>query len=184
MDLSLAPKLFAWGILLLQADILIIVLACLFDRDGWIIRVVKKYALPILAFIGACAIVGSLTLSEGLGWEPCKLCWFQRIFLYPTFFIALVAWWKNDRGAVRYILTLTLVGICFSIYHYFLQMSGTTTMPCSVMGQGPSCGATFIKQFGYITIPMMALTLNLYAIVVSWIVLLKEKAPTLPEQNV
>lgn len=169
MDLSIVPQLFAFGILLLQADLLIVVLAYIFDRNGWVVRVVHKYAIPIVGLMGLFAIIGSLTLSEGLGWTPCKLCWFQRIFLYPSFFIGLIAWWKQDRNALRYTLVLSIVGVLISIYHYYLQMSGTTSLPCSVMGQGPSCGGTFIKQFGYMTIPMMALTLAAYAGVISWI---------------
>ena len=169
MDLSSVPKFFAIGVLLLQADLLIIVLGYIFDRDGWIVKTVRNWALPIVALMGLFAIVGSLTLSEGLMWEPCKLCWFQRIFLYPAFFIGLIAWWKKDRNALRYTLALALVGLLFSIYHYFIQMTGSTSLPCSVMGQGPSCGGTYIKEFGYLTIPMMALTLSAYAAVTSWI---------------
>ena len=175
MDLTSAPELFGIAILLLQAVIVITVLACLFDRDGWIIKLTKQHALKLVTFVGAAAIVGSLTLSEGLGWDPCKLCWFQRIFLYPAFFIGIIAWWKKDYSALRYVLTLSIVGLCISIFHYWIQMTGTSALPCSVSGPNPSCNVTLTKQFGYMTIPLMALTLSLYAIVVSWITLMKNK---------
>lgn len=45
----------------------------------------KKTDIALFAaWVVACvATLGSLYLSEILGYEPCKLCWFQRILMYP-----------------------------------------------------------------------------------------------------
>jgi len=110
-----------------------------------------------------------LTYSELLKFPPCKLCWFQRIFLYPSLFIGLIGFITKDRNALRYSLVLSSVGILFSAYHFFIQMSGITGLPCTAVGQSDACGGIFVQEFGFVTIPFMALTLNLYIIVVSWV---------------
>lgn len=167
--------LFAIGITLLQIDLLILIGMYLFAPEGKWMKMVNKHSLKIVAFISFLSIAGSLTYSELLQFTPCKLCWFQRIFLYPTFFIGVVASIVRDPKALRYTLVLSSVGILFSAYHYFLQMSGIEGLPCAVVGQTNSCGGVFVKEFGYITIPFMALTLNLYVIVASWIGLKLQK---------
>jgi len=53
-------------------------------------------------------------------------------------------------------------------------MSGVTGLPCSAIGQSDSCGGIYVKELGYITIPLMAWTLNLYIIVVSYLGLKKK----------
>lgn len=168
-DLFLISKLFAVGILLVQIDFLVILGAFIVNRDGWITDIVRTYALLLVTLAGLIAIVGSLTYSEIFGFEPCKLCWFQRIFLYPSFFIGLIGYYFKDKNALRYTLALSLVGIFISIYHYTIQMTGVSLIPCSAVGQSSACSGTYVQEFGYITIPMMALTLNAYVIAASWI---------------
>src|SRR5687767_13189790 len=49
----------------------------------------KYYAFALL--VSFIATVGSLLLSEVIGFEPCFLCWYQRIMMYPQVFLLLVA---------------------------------------------------------------------------------------------
>src|SRR3989338_4029041 len=44
---------------------------------------VARRALPLSFLVALAAVAGSLFYSEIAGFEPCKLCWFQRIFMYP-----------------------------------------------------------------------------------------------------
>lgn len=166
--------IFAIGVIMLHLVILAIIGFHLFLPEGRIARVVNNHALKLVMIIGLVSIVGSLTYSEFLQFTPCKLCWFQRIFLYPAFFIGLVGHIMQDRNALRYTLVLGFVGILFSSYHYFIQMSGVTGLPCTAVGQSDSCGGIYVKEFGYITIPLMAWTLNLYVIVISYLGLKKK----------
>lgn len=161
--------IFGIGVILMHLDILGIIGFHLFAPKGKMSQMVKRHALKLVAGIGLLSIVGSLTYSELLNFAPCKLCWFQRIFLYPSFIIGLIGYSKRDQNALRYTLALSAIGIVISSYHYFLQMSGVEGLPCSTVGQSDSCGGVFVKQFGYITIPLMAWTLNLYIIVVSYL---------------
>ncbi len=126
-------------------------------------RRITRSAFPAMLVVAATATMGSLFLSEIAGWVPCKLCWFQRIFMYPQVPLLLIAFWKRDHGIASYIVVLCLIGIAFSATHYTEQLSAMLwpdpvdpLKPCDA--SGVSCAATPIFRYGYITVPMMALT--------------------------
>jgi len=164
---EIVGKVFGIGVFLLQLDLVALIVIYLVWPNSWAAGIAKKYALHFVAFLSIMSIVGSLTYSEFIKFDPCKLCWIQRIFLYPSAFIALLAIWRKDVGALWYTLTLSIVGICFSIYHYMIQIAPVSkALPCSATGEG-GCGGFYVIEMGYITIPMMALTLFLFIIVLS-----------------
>ena len=113
----------------------------------------------LFAFIVAImATAGSLYFSEIAHFAPCKLCWFQRIFMYPQVIVLGIALWKKERTvAVMQSLILSIIGVLFAAYHYYLQMFATTVKPCSP-DDPVSCAEKVVVRYGYITIPMMALT--------------------------
>lgn len=160
-------KVFGIGTFLLQIDLLIVLIAYVLYPNGWVSRFVNKWSLYIITLFGVSSIVGSLIYSEFLKFDPCKLCWIQRIFLYPTAIIGLVSIWKKDTKALWYTLFLSIIGSLFSLYHYIIQMAPVSeSLPCSATGDG-GCGGIYTLELGYITIPMMTLTLFLYIILVS-----------------
>jgi disulfide bond formation protein DsbB len=113
----------------------------------------------ILAFLVAlAATVGSLYYSDIRGYNPCKFCWFQRIFMYPQVILLGIALWKKDFWMKTYGLILSIIGGVIALNHYILQVSGTSILPCSAVGQSVSCSKVFVTHLGYITIPMMALS--------------------------
>lgn len=115
--------------------------------------------LTLSAFIVALtAMLGSLYFSEVSGFAPCKLCWFQRVFMYPLPFILLVAQITIDKKIWKYILPLSLTGVLFSSYHYYLQRAANPLSPCSTIGFSVSCSDRFFMHYNYITIPWMALS--------------------------
>ena len=125
-------------------------LTALLDRSG----------LALLFLIALLASSGSLFFSEVAQWTPCKECWFQRIFMYPQVPILLLALIRRDRGVAPYILLLCLIGMVFSISQYVSQIR-TILLPALAGTCGDpnvDCSATEIFKFGYVTIPMMALT--------------------------
>ncbi len=129
-----------------------------------IIDGIKVHALAIGLLISTLATAGSLYFSEVALFNPCKLCWIQRIFMYPLVFLFGLSLIKKDEGIKPYTLTLSVTGMIVAGYHYFLQIQKILfpnleiTTPCSVVGYAPSCTEYFTLQFGYVTIPMMALT--------------------------
>src|SRR3989344_4356898 len=66
----------------------------------------------------------SLVYSEMVGFLPCYLCWYQRIFSYPLIFIFGAAIWTKDRKVVKYTLPLLSVGLFVSIYQNFFYYFG------------------------------------------------------------
>ena len=62
---------------------------------------------------------------------------------------------RRDRGVRRYALPLCVVGAAISIYHYQLQrFPSQASAVCSV---DAPCTAREVDQFGFVTIPFMAL---------------------------
>ena len=127
--------------------------------------------LLICWFIAACATLGSLFMSEVMGFEPCVLCWFQRIFIYPLTIILLIALFPLDTNVVRYALPLAIIGWAFAVYHYLLY-SGfipESLQPCSETG--PSCSDVNLELFGFITIPMMSILA--YSVIIGLLLIVK-----------
>ena len=64
-----------------------------------------------MAFVVALlATVGSLYFSEVAHFEPCLLCWYQRIAMYPLVVILGLAAWRDDVGAWIYATALAAIG--------------------------------------------------------------------------
>ena len=111
-----------------------------------------------LAFVVALvATAGSLYFSEVAHYVPCKLCWFQRVAMYPLVLLALPAFW-HDRRAARYLLPLPLVGFAVAVWHILVELKVISeTTSCSISAPG-GCATKWIDEFGYITIPTLAAT--------------------------
>ncbi len=116
-----------------------------------------KNGVFLALVVALTAMVGSLTYSWGLGYEPCEFCWFQRILMYPLVIIlAMGLWKKRDASAGDYALGLSIPGALIAGYHYLLQIGVTSYAPCDALGYSVSCSKVFVMNFGYITIPLMA----------------------------
>lgn len=136
----------------------LLLLIVLVGRRERIINFVGAHALGCSFLVALIATLGSLFYSEIAGYEPCKLCWFQRIFMYPQVVLLGIALWKKDPGVTRYLLALSIIGGAIAGYHYLLQIGVAPELPCSAVGYSVSCSQRFVLQFGYITIPLMAFT--------------------------
>lgn len=114
--------------------------------------VFRYYALHFAWMISFIATGVSLYMSEVLRWEPCTLCWIQRIFMFPLVIILGIAVYNNDRNIVRYTVPLTIIGGAVSMYHYLLQMVSAlkNIQPCHT---GVPCHSRYIE--GSLTIPLL-----------------------------
>jgi disulfide bond formation protein DsbB len=110
------------------------------------------------------ATAGSLFFSEFSQFIPCRLCWFQRIGMYPLAAILLIAAIRRDtRGGALYGLPLAAFGAIVSIYHIYIEYHPEAeTASCKI---GAPCTVKWIDKLGYITIPALALTAFLAIIV-------------------
>lgn len=104
--------------------------------------------------IAFAATVGSLIYTEVVGYVACRLCWFQRIAMYPMAVILLVGVWRKEVVAKFYALPLALIGLGISIWHqiieYFPQLEGNACDPLV------PCSMRWFEVFGFIHIPFMA----------------------------
>ncbi len=115
----------------------------------------KNY-LKLALTVALTATLGSLFFSEIAGFTPCKLCWFERIFMYPQVVLLGIAMWKKDTKIWIYSLSLSIIGAFISFYHYLLQIGVLPEGSCDAVGRSVSCSKVFTMTFGYITIPLMA----------------------------
>lgn len=94
-----------------------------------------------------------LPVNNGL--EPCVLCWYARILMYPILLLSYVGIAKRDKKFTDYILPLVLLGIPLEIYHYAIQKFPIATFfGCSNVNP---CNALQVNYFGFMTIPLLAL---------------------------
>lgn len=108
--------------------------------------------------IAAVGTGGSLFFSEIALYPPCELCWYQRICMYPLSILALLLASRADNRAARYLLPLPVVGAGVSIYHLLVQTGAVReSLQCSISAPG-GCAGKWINEFGYVTIPVLALT--------------------------
>jgi disulfide bond formation protein DsbB len=103
------------------------------------------------------ATAGSLFFSEVSQFIPCRLCWFQRIGMYPLAAILLIAALRRDiRGGALYGLPLAAFGAIVAIYHIYIEYHPEAeTAGCKI---GAPCTTKWIDKLGYVTIPVLALT--------------------------
>ena len=111
--------------------------------------------LGLATMIAVGATFGSLYFSEIRNFVPCEYCWYQRIAMYPLALILLIATIRRDKNIIPYALSLSLSGLALSVYHYQLQLFPEQSSSC---GLDASCTYRWIEVFGFITIPLLALT--------------------------
>jgi disulfide bond formation protein DsbB len=132
------------------------------------ISLIRRNAILLSLIISAAATMGSLYFSEILGFEPCELCWFQRIFMYPQVILFAAALWRKKKDILIYSIPLTLFGAIISIYQNYLVVASTSGQTiCTTTG--PSCVVEYFLTFGFINIPVMALTAFLLLLAIALI---------------
>jgi disulfide bond formation protein DsbB len=123
------------------------------DRIGSAVAALRA---PLTFAVAAVSTAGSLYFSESAGFVPCRLCWFQRIAMYPIAVVALVALLRRDRAARWYILPLAVIGAAISSYHVAIEQGWVNdSESCALFG--PSCADVWFEAFGFVTLAMMAL---------------------------
>jgi disulfide bond formation protein DsbB len=115
------------------------------------------YELWLAFLVSAVATGGSLFFSEVARFVPCELCWFQRISMYPLSITTLLAALFNDHRAARYLLPLPLVGAGVSSYHLLVENGVVKQAQACLVSAPGGCATKWIDEFGYMTIPTLAL---------------------------
>ena len=113
----------------------------------------KRYALSIAWLISLLGTLGSLYFSLVLHLEPCHLCWYQRICLFPLIFVLGFAAWRQDFKAALYTLPQVFIGLAFAGYHVLIRFRPDLDV-AQFCGQGPSCMQEHALGPDWVTIPM------------------------------
>ena len=116
------------------------------------------YELWAAFVVASIATGGSLFFSDIAHFIPCELCWYQRICMYPLSLLLLFLAFHADNRAARYLVAFPVVGAGVSVYHLLVEnkVVGQATA-CLVSAPG-GCATKWINEFGYMTIPTLALT--------------------------
>lgn len=122
------------------------------DRLGlW--AAIKPVSTEFAAAVAVTATAGSLYLSEGAHYTPCRLCWIQRGFMYPAAVLLVLAL-VTKRAALRLVAGgLAVVGLAVAIFHRYEQEFGGIGDFCQA--DNP-CSLRWVNEFGFLTIPTMA----------------------------
>ncbi|PIZ95531.1 MAG: disulfide bond formation protein B [Candidatus Magasanikbacteria bacterium CG_4_10_14_0_2_um_filter_33_14] len=122
-------------------------------------KFLTKNSILFAWIVALSATLLSLYYSNILGFEPCSLCWWQRVFIYPQAIILGMAYFKKEKiEAVKYSYVLTIIGALFALYQNALYYGAPQIGSCDSSITAISCTKLYILEFGYVTIPMMSLT--------------------------
>ncbi len=168
--IDIINKILSIGTILMQVVIILLITNLIFARShtNKILILFKKYTFYIGFLVALGAVFLSLFYSEIVGYPPCELCWIQRIFLYPQLILFGMELYKKERSIVDFSIAFAVLGSLTSLYHVYVENGGTLGLSCATIDPSSttevSCAVRYIYEFGYVTMPIMALTLSLFII--------------------
>ncbi len=115
-----------------------------------------RISVVLAWMVGTTSMVGSLYFSEAANYEPCKLCWYQRVCMYSIAIVLLVALIRRTRDIAPYVITLACIGTVISVYHYLVEWY--PTLESDVCSLTVPCTTVWFRRAGFISLPFMALT--------------------------
>jgi disulfide bond formation protein DsbB len=127
---------------------------------------IERWGLWAGFLLSVVATLLTLFYSDVLGIAPCGWCWIQRVFLYPQIILFALALWRRDKSIADYSIALSIFGGAAALYQHYLQMGGTSVIPCpATSSQAVDCAVRFVFEFNYITFPFMSFTLFAFMII-------------------
>lgn len=147
--------LLALGTIALQILIVIIVIAWIAKKQ--FITLVAKHATTLLRVVFVLSVLGSLIYSEILDFAPCILCWYQRLAIFPIAFLLFTSTLQKSALLRLQVLIFSSIGFAIALFHRYIELFPSAgTGVCGP--DGVACDTLYVLQFGYITIPMMSVT--------------------------
>jgi disulfide bond formation protein DsbB len=154
VDVEAAQLFFSLLALVAGAGAIALLVLRLAAPRSAVVAAVDEAALWIAFLVAAVCTAGSLYFSEVADFIPCQLCWFQRIAMYPLAVILLVAAIRGDRSVRWYAGPVAAIGAAISTYHYLVEWNPELEAACGI---GPSCSDIWFREFGFVTLALMAL---------------------------
>ncbi len=156
-------------LVLVSHVILVIIFVSLIFIRGWgrrVVYFVGENAVRLGILVALSAVIGSLFYSNFAGFTPCVLCWWQRVFIFPILIILLVGFIKKNNSAFTFVVPLAFFAALVALYQSYVYLGGNSILPCTA--EGGECSRIYVLAFGYITIPLMSLTVSLYILAIAW----------------
>ena len=164
---SIGPVSLFLALLAVLAQVSVLVAVVLWVA-AWLSDGAARTKARLLGAIGPSALwlawgvalvctLGSLYYSEVAHFVPCKLCWYQRIAMYPLVVVLGVAAWRQRTEIARATLPLVAIGAAISTYHYLLERFPSWESAASCDPSAP-CTVVWVWRFHYLSIPAMALS--------------------------
>ena len=135
----------------------------------------KKARICFIYRVGSffIATLGSLYFSEIMKFEPCVLCWYQRIFMYPFVLWLGIAVVKRLSHC-----KLFFTNRKYWCLYFFISLCNSKVAAFSAAGAACGrvpCTGEYINWFGFVTIPFLALIGFITIAVCSFIVIKTNK---------
>lgn len=158
MNIDTVTLFFALLAIALQVTVVALALSTVAGRSARsaVVETIGPIALWAAAAIAAVCVAGSLYLSEVAKFTPCKLCWYQRIAMYSSALLLVIAAARRDGAVRRFVGPLVVVGAIVSSYHVLLERF--PNLESGACDPDNPCSLIWFEKFGYVTIPVMALT--------------------------
>jgi disulfide bond formation protein DsbB len=127
-------------------------------RGGYrmVAAILAPNAVSMAWVVAMLATIGSLYFSEVAHYDPCRLCWYQRIAMYPLVIILGIAAFRHDDGIRTYGRALAAIGAVIATYH--LALEWIPALDTGACGTGPSCTVIWFRALGFISLPLLALS--------------------------
>ncbi|MBX7066898.1 MAG: disulfide bond formation protein B [Parachlamydiales bacterium] len=119
---------------------------------------IQKNALYLAWVIALVGMLGSIFYGEVLRFEPCRLCWYQRIAMFPLVLFLGIAFYKEEPKMARCCLPLIAIGAFFSFYQSVSQIFPaiqiaslcSESAPCTTAGMAP-----FLSFFAFLSMGLL-----------------------------
>ena len=82
----------------------------------------RKWSLYFAWVTALIGLLVSVYYGEVLNLEPCRLCWYQRIGLFPLALFLGIAAYKNCRPIAIFTFPLVIFGALFAAYQSLMQI--------------------------------------------------------------
>lgn len=155
-------SLIALGTILLQ--VLTICFIVLWYTKSSLLKKIFEKSHLLLASVFIFSVFGSLVFEYSFGYEPCLLCWYQRIAIFGIAILSLTGDIRKNKTLQKQILAFSIIGVIVAIFHNYIDLVPGSADVC---GTGVSCLKRYVHEFGYITIPMMSFSVLLFGVVIS-----------------
>lgn len=125
------------------------------DAFDAVAEAIAPNALAMGWIVAFLATAGSLYFSEVAHFEPCTLCWYQRIAMYPLVVILAIAAARRETAGARYAAVLAAVGAAIATYHVALEWF--PSLDSGTCDPDNPCSLVWFRVFGFISLPTLAL---------------------------